>query len=521
MAIGTCGAGALQAQTLPELPIQYRSESIPLTGAYKGSTGGNFTGHTYPDVAFVVGNQVALLTCPTFHRSIHAIGGRTDVNDVGTLASGGANGKDALLFACTGGLFSWTPTTLTQMDTSGWGSAVGANLDGNAAADVVGRNRFATAVLIHLRTGTSSTTTTWSYSGQTVYAVAAIQWDGTGPQEVCVSTNQGLQVRNVATGTVVFQLPLSNTGPGLLTRVSMNGTEATVWLTRVGGQLGIYTQSIGVQHYSPYDNSVTPVGVTSSAVGNDLYGDLIVTHSNSTEVYVMHNQWPAGAGSSPFVYATRVRAVTSSAQSTANTASAWCGDMNFDGLGDFVMPITGHGRVDLMRQPEPDGPHVTFPANLGYFALTQSSGTQWTLSMNTSAPADATHLELVLFPTTSNMGALSSPVESYLAHLAPSVTFTVVDPATASVVSPHIGFVRFVQRSGTTVLRTWKPRSLAIFTPTTAGTVQTWAASSSGWSGSGATQWRTLTDEFGQATTGAAVDPPPPPPPPTPPAGPG
>lgn len=509
------------------LPIQYRSIAIPgsISGAYKRSTGGNFTGHGCADVVCVIGSRPVLLTAPILHKAIHVITALTDVNDVATLPKGGTLNRDALLLATTSGLYQWTvdAATPTLLASGGWGTVTIADVNGDGIDDIIGRKRLADGVWIHLR-GASPSTSSIAFSGETVYEVCGAQWHTSSVQaEMCITTSQRFQVRQRQTDgswTVLREDTTTNTGPGLLARVDMNGVDMVAWLSKHSGVTELRTLSATLNYTTVLTGD--PVAMSAARVTDDSYDDLVIALANTSKLHVLVNQWATTPSNPPFVgsYTLSV-SVSPLLDATANTASPWCGDINHDGLADFVLPIQGYARIDVMKQPSAGASRLTAPPSLANEIAQTGGATSWTVDVApaTSVPAGATHIEVLVFELDPLADWQMLPAGERFLYPASSSTVEIKDSLPITSVRPHYGFLRYVQRSGSSTTHYWEPRTLYVCSPSDYSGLSTSLAGLE-WTVSGPTSPIQLKHN-GVPTNGGAIDPPPPPPPPTPPAPPG
>lgn len=463
-------------------PIPFTSQ-LPQGTLATDTVAGNFTGHGYPDLAFRLGDQIALCTAPAVHTATDPIVSLA-ANGLATLRQGGTGGRDALLIATSAGLVRWEiapqDTQLTTtLDTGNWQSVCVGDLDGAAPDDIIGVSGAARDRLRVLRrsyaAGGGAVPTTvvqeLPFPGQSIHQVVLAQWNDVGPWEVCVATNQRLWIGNLT--QVLRQSPLDNIGPSFLTRVymQMSQRDSLAWLvTPVGGVRELRTYGRLGSAISQPDLQGEVLHISAGDLDGNGADDLAITLQQSSVIKVLTNS--SSGTVAAFDYpAVDVGAPFTGSASVACGAS-WLGDLNADGACDLVgmwrtgtaPHVSGVAWVfrsipfGLAPRPVLDQPSVETDGTSVLFRVRIVDDVAYRVP-------DATHLELLAWetkPTEPTM--VMMPVGRYRVRVpvATALEATFTTPLANGMDRSHVGIVRWIKIVDGKVERIWQPTHFSI-----------------------------------------------------------
>ncbi|HEX5052681.1 MAG TPA: hypothetical protein VFZ65_12970 [Planctomycetota bacterium] len=451
-------------------PIPF-APTLPPDAVATGTLAGNFTGHGYPDLAFLLGSQVALCTAPSVHNATTPIAAGVAAVGLATMPGGGTFGRDGLAIATSDGLWQWSvdAPTLESLDPAvDWRSVACGDLDGHEPCDLVGvvgsaRDRLRICLRDDSATPAHAVVEL-AFTGQTIADVVLAQWNDTAPLEIVVATNQRLWVGTP--DTVLRQLVLGNDGDSRLARVRMQPCDHVAWWVRVAGQASLH----GISRLGHSQTDAAALGQVTHVAAGDYDGndadDLVVTAAACPPKLVMNDRLPTAAVAGFDV-----------AQATAMTpfgvvqpvmqafGAAWLGDLDGDGNVDLFAPwrFTTPANVSSSSvwihvqqsglSPRPPLAEITADGTPAQprFVVTVDP---WLVP-----PAAATHLELLVFGVHADGGSMAlDPVglERVRAALpAESIAFTVdAGPTTPRAFA---GLLRWVEVAAGATTRVWSP----------------------------------------------------------------
>jgi hypothetical protein len=196
----------LLAQQLPHAAsCRVISDGTDATAEYRHVAAGDYSGHGYVDLAYTAAGEVLVAVTPLIHTAVVRVAPGHVATGLATLPKAGDNGRDALAIATADGLWIWKVGALSQIDARAWGSVAAGDVDGNGVVDLIGRNPAGTRVQVVLRSSMGATQAAFALPGATVRAVATVQWDGVGGDEIAIATNLGLHVRSFASQSDLAQ----------------------------------------------------------------------------------------------------------------------------------------------------------------------------------------------------------------------------------------------------------------------------------------------------------------------------
>lgn len=469
---------AFLANTTAQAPPAWNWRPVPMPAPFAGAApsqvvAGNFTGHGYPDLAFLAGNQVGLLSAPAVHNALDAILPGMVANGLANLRGGGSQGRDALAIATASGVYEWRvgepPTLLVG---GAWRSLVVGNLDLAGDLDLVGVTNPARDLLLVRMRALSEQTLQIPFPGETIAAVQLAQWDGVGGLEICVATNQRLWVGR-ADATTVFQLPFPNGGRSLLARVAMPGHDSLAWLATGSGD-GVQRLTTLSSLGQACDPAIQPGVVrelTSGDFDGDLRGDLLLATVGSNELRLLTNvEGVTGIlpGVAQFLNAPQSMAPVGLQLAGSTLSCGWVGDLNADGHSDVVaMQMPGNVAWIGRRIPAPG--YVSYRPVLGGSLDPEPLGNgvfQCTVPLAPTSvrPEDATHLEVLLF------GAVVGPASTLI--LQPTgldrlrfagnpQSFTFDEALAATESRALVGVARWIRVEGDRTVNLWAPTRFA------------------------------------------------------------
>ncbi len=502
----------------------------PSNVAYRRVAAGNLTGHGYADVAYLAGNQVMLATAPAIHSAVLPIAPSCVALDVAAVAGGGVAGRDGLAIATASGLYLWRREGISLLDGRDWGSVAVGDLDGNGVVDVFGRNASGSQLQIVLRSASTVTTSSMSFGTEVVREAVAVQWNGTGGSELAIVTDAGVRVREFATLTDLALYRRANQESIGLAPLRMNSGAAVAWLARWANnavmlavmQPGAATETLDV-------GSLSPCSMTAGDWNGDAFDDAVIGRATTSSVAILTNQRAQAGATSTFALSAVTALQHQVATLVGNTASAWVGDFDGDGLCDAVMPRADLGGIVALRRGDYSNANVpiteTFPT---LDAISDGANVTWHLAVaNTNCPVGATHLELIGFATnpgpygpqasaatlTLQPNAVLRKTIALPAVISPQSVFSWHEPLASATYTFKLAVVRY--RNAT---RVWPP-SLFHYAYVGPGSLDGiswmygWNGAASTWTHNGAQMISTVQC----AGTSGTIKPPPPPPPPSPP----
>lgn len=482
----------LAAQVPAQLPEGFWrptlfSSQLPQDVLAADPVAGNFTGHIYPDIAFRVGNQVALCTAPAVHSATDPIVPRPS-NGLATLTGGGQGGRDALLVATSSGLLRWEMAppdvqTTSVVDPGDWQSICVGDVDGVGPDDFVGIIGFARDRLRVVRRryadpgapGTSliAEVQELSFSGQSIHQVVLMQWNDSPQLELCVATNQRVWIGNLT--QVIRQATIANTGPSHLTRICVGQRQCLAWLvTPVGGARELRVFNRLGQAISHPDLQGDVRNITAGDLDGNTVDDLAITMEQSGVIKVLSgydNGLVAEYNGPGYDVEDPAQPVVSSPTPVMCGAS-WLGDLNADGGCDLVgflrcgIAPRLYGTVWVFRQTLP-GMQVR-PTLRGFLIQQTAATVSYSPKIETvlsPPPESATHIELLAWQTMPSESTMRlSPIGRYRSCVPVTPPFAVgfTVPWSEATDRSYVGILRWVRIAAGRVVQVWRPTHFSV-----------------------------------------------------------
>ncbi len=464
----------------PQNPARGIWRSVPLPTSLSNAptsqpAAGNFTGHGYPDIAFLAGNQVGLIAAPSVHSAIDPIA--TGATGIATLRGGGTSGRDGLAIATLDGVFQWClGGPMVQITTGAWHSVGVGDLDSQGELDLVGIGAAPNLMLVHLRGNTSQTIEVLFPADEVIAAVVVAQWDGIGEQEICVATNHRLWIgRTNIVGLAERSLP--NQGNSQLVRVAMPDYDSLAWLVTVNDEQRLMTagKDLPGLFCDPSLQLGSVCELSSGFFEADDNADLIVTEVDGDLRFLPNIAF--GTSSPGLAQFGNQPGMESFAPElpgmqlvSATLSCTWLGDLNADGLGDLVT-IQNASNWVLVHRQTPWGSSFR-PLLAGQFT-TQDIGSTRVCTIpidpESGRPPQATHLEILMFGAVAGTSTplvlqpigLSRNRYAVAAGTIPaSVSFR--QALTTTGVRASVGIVRWIHVVGSTTVEVFQPTRFAV-----------------------------------------------------------
>ncbi|HEX6811459.1 MAG TPA: hypothetical protein VF384_07540 [Planctomycetota bacterium] len=462
----------------------WRPVFLPATLATQATSqpvAGNFTGHGYPDIAFLAGSQVGLIAAPAVHNTVDPITSLV-ATGIATTKGPATTGRDGLAIATIGGLKQWwLGRPITTIAPDPWHSVAVGDLDGLGAEDFVGIGNDARTMLRVWLRGQVNQPLDMSFPpGETITAVVVAQWDGVGAQEICVATNQRLWIATSTLHTVAERAQL-NAGDGQLVRVPMPDYDSLAWLTTIDGVPRLMTTNKDLPGF--FCDPSIQIGAAHAAAGSwngDAFGDLVVTGLNSNVMRVFTND----AGTTGLAQFTDNWQEISPADPQTDPpvlSWTWLGDFNADGLADLVT-LQNNLRAWVFRQAPIPGTSLRPILGSSFSAIAVDPATvEYTIPVSASSrPSTATHLELLLFSAVSvsnslalQPAGLSRRRYEVLDNIPPSSFSFQMGIETVNT-QARVGVVRWIRLVESTTVEVFQPTLFVIATNDMEGPFAAW-----------------------------------------------
>lgn len=529
----------LLAQQLPS-PASCRviSDGTAATAEYRHVAAGDYSGHGYVDLAYTAAGEVLVAVTPLIHTAVVRVAPGHVATGLATLPKGGDNGRDALAIATDYGLWIWKAGELSQLDARAWGSVAAGDVDGNGVVDLIGRNPAGTRVQVVLRSSMGATQAAFALPGATVRAVATVQWDGVGGDEIAIATNLGLHVRSFASQSDLAQASHATVETLGLTALRSVAGPAVAWLARTANDQRILrTLRPGATAEQLDVGSLSPSSIWAADWDGDQFADLAIGNATSSAIAILRNRRAYANATSTFALPATHQLNYQPSDFPANPAAVWLGDFDADGIADdAAIARRDRGGLAVLRgldaggnTPFASGASIaTWPLLTAQSPDSTNSGAlpqlQWSLhKMNLqTAPATATHLELLAYTvrqtTDGTQSALNLVPQASVRKCIPltslgdqsNVAMTWLEPLDDAMRTFKFAVLRY--RSST---RVWPPTLFAYAEANSRG----WACALNDWLPN-QTNWQTIgttlqivPDALYAATSGTIKPPPPPPPP--------
>jgi hypothetical protein len=432
---------------------------------------GNFTGHGYPDIAFLCGGQVGLLAAPAVHNAADPIAIGVAANGIAPTKGPVTTGRDGLAIATASGLKQWwlgrPISTITTGYPDPWFSVAVGDLDGIGAEDFVGIGDDSGHTIRGWLRGAVNQPFELSFPNETITAAIVAQWDGAGAQEICVATNLRLWI-GTPTQQTVAERPQLNTGGGQLVRVAMPNYDSLAWLTTIEGAPRLMTTNKDLPgFFCDPSIQIGAVHAMSGQWNDDTYGDLVVTEVNSNVMHVFTNGavGTSTPGLAQFTNNSEAISPVGLQLTPAALSCTWLGDFNADGLGDLVTLQNLTTAWAFRQAPTTSGASYR-PILSGTFTATAFvSGTvDYVVSLDTtSRPPTATHLELLLFNAVTESTSLVlqpaglSRIRYEVAEGVPLSSFSFPQDSTTAGSHFPVGLVRWIRLVEFTTVELYQP----------------------------------------------------------------
>ena len=450
------------------LPMPAALENLPPSQLVAG----NFTGHGYPDLAFLAGTEVGLLAAPSVHNAIDQIVLGKDAKGLGTLRGAGQYGNDALLIATPAGVLQWQLGALNPLPViagGAWYSLAVGNLGNAPETCLVGVSTTTRdQVRVH-RIGATLQPAPIGFPGETIAAVQLAQWDGVGGLEICVATNLRLWVGTEASETL-FALPLANTGSSHLVRVEMPNRDSLAWLATVADEQHLMTlNSLGQSDLTVQLGNVREL--SSGHYDRDLRGDLLVVAQDAHLQLLKNVELSTPSGVAQFVNLPEAIPPVGLQPTDPAMSCAMIVDLNADRRSDLVALQSSSNFAWIRRWVPPFGFNTNRPVLAEGFASAHTSEDTLVCTIplsspNSNRPPLATDLELFLFgaaPGTTSPLSLQPVGLQRLRFAGEAIdAFTFTEDLAETNLRVLIGIVRWIRVEGASTVNVWAPTRFAV-----------------------------------------------------------
>lgn len=347
------------------------------------------------------------------------------------------SGGDAVAIATATGLELWrvdagnwalSKTTITNTTFAGAKQLASADVDGDGDGDLVGlTSSGSSAFVAYQASGTIGAPAATFSIGGTGRAIAALQWDGSGAQEVAVLRADGLRVFT-SSGSTLDSLVSGTSESGLLVVLHDGSRERAAWIDEVGAAAALRVAgrnasgTVIVEPTLSLGSALHPTGIASYDGNFDGHPDLVITHRFSHYELVLQHQdtgsTPSSSGSyslsAPFgVWLLPADATDPDASNSTSTAWPVAGDLDGDFDIDIGFASAAFGEVrSLVTELTDPTVHTNRlnpqfdPAYEGNVVTQGSTGELFNITAGYRIPvsaltATATHLEVVIHTATT------------------------------------------------------------------------------------------------------------------------
>jgi hypothetical protein len=332
---------AMQALVAPSAPALVHGRALV----------GDVTGDFLPDVLWLQGGELVLVYGPSIYRSTNDVAfAATDAVVIESEVPGEAdaivavNGSGAwLLTGYDGGEFT---STLLSAAWAGVTRVRCGDTDGDGSHDVVGLAATGDLLLLEAVRSAAPIASTIPVSG-TILDMDAIQWDGTGGDELAVLRTNGFSVLS-RTGAVLANKMLS-TGAGFVfvlgdagapqERCAIVYTVLGYQLVRVIGAQGDTVCGLGPERF---------FGGGAGDADGDGHDDLLLAADDSHELLLLLNRAPT---TPTFAVGASTSETIAVAAGVPTTWSAWPAlhDLDLDGDADILVSVEATGELGYLE----------------------------------------------------------------------------------------------------------------------------------------------------------------------------